>query len=429
MSPDNSTSQFLTKETETIDQHFSDFEIFPNQGPNQLIRAKRYGRWWMLKGLKEECRNKEPFVSMLRKEFEIMVGMQSPYIVSTVGFEEVEGYGRCIVMEWIDGITLNEWLKQGHTGKEKLSIARQIIEALTYIHHRQTAHRDLKPSNIMVTHIGQHVKLIDFGLSDEDSYTFMKLPAGTEGYMAPEVRKASSVIDYQLADIYSFGKILSNMDMGRMFSHITRRCLSTVKKRYQHIEDVGKAMHKLASSPMRIIYSLLIVAGIGILSAAAVIWNNYNVREATSRLATSRHTATMKKATDSLYSAINTLKEQNQQISQSRDSLSNRLAEIEKQNTQQEKEEQEIQTAIREGQKIIDRMAQPINKKMASTNMSDNTSRRQFTENANTTALVIYKKLNSYVSDLPLDYKKKKQINDNLLNYIYYKYTSVWPSR
>ena len=60
------------------------------------------------------------------------------------------------------------------------------MDALEYIHGKQTAHRDLKPSNIMITRNGQHVKLIDFGLSDTDDYAVYKQPAGTEGYISPE---------------------------------------------------------------------------------------------------------------------------------------------------------------------------------------------------------------------------------------------------
>ena len=55
-----------------------------------------------------------------------------------------------------------------------------------YIHAKQIVHRDLKPSNIMITHNGNHVKLIDFGLSDNDDFALLKQPAGTPGYISPE---------------------------------------------------------------------------------------------------------------------------------------------------------------------------------------------------------------------------------------------------
>ena len=61
------------------------------------------GRWWVLKSLEEKVRNTEPFVSMLRKEFDIMASLQDPNIVNVVSIEEVDKLGLSIVMEWIDG--------------------------------------------------------------------------------------------------------------------------------------------------------------------------------------------------------------------------------------------------------------------------------------------------------------------------------------
>lgn len=71
-------------------------------------------------------------------------------------------------------------------------------------------HRDLKPSNIMITHNGQNVKLIDFGLSDSDSFCVLKSPAGTSGYIAPEQMLPGAKAEPR-ADIYSLGMVLGDM--------------------------------------------------------------------------------------------------------------------------------------------------------------------------------------------------------------------------
>ena len=68
----------------------------------QLVKGKRYGRWWMLKTLKPDLKADAAFQMMLRKEFEMMVSLQHPNIVYTTGWEQVDGLGECIVMEWID---------------------------------------------------------------------------------------------------------------------------------------------------------------------------------------------------------------------------------------------------------------------------------------------------------------------------------------
>jgi serine/threonine protein kinase len=159
----------------------------------------------MLKGLKESYRNDAVYQVLLQKEYEITSQLQYPMVVSVFSVEEVEGFGPCIVMEWIEGLTLKEWLAQGnHSRKQRRHVADMLLEALAYVQSRQTQHRDLKPSNIMLTHDGQHLKLIDFGLSDTDSHTILKAPAGTEGYMAPD----------EPSDIYSLGRILRELRLG-----------------------------------------------------------------------------------------------------------------------------------------------------------------------------------------------------------------------
>ncbi len=203
-------------------------------GFNILVKAKRSGRWWVLKGLKAEFRKSETHRQLLRKEYGILSGMQHPGVVMTAGMEEVEGFGEVIVMEWVDGVTLKEWLRGEYGGKvcertgegrslaERLRVAFQIMDAVEYVHSQQAAHRDLKPSNIMVTRNGANIKLIDFGLADTDDYAVYKQPAGTAGYMSPE-QMASRVCDIR-NDIYSLGCVLEDMNLGWRYAGIIRRC-------------------------------------------------------------------------------------------------------------------------------------------------------------------------------------------------------------
>ncbi len=197
-------------------------------GFNVIVKAKRAGRWWVLKGLKEEFRGSENHRQLLRKEYEILSRMQHPGVVMAVGMEEVEGWGLCIVMEWVDGVTLKEWLRGDGEGNpvrdlaELLRVAFQIMDALEYVHSQQVAHRDLKPSNIMVTRNGANIKLIDFGLSDTDDYAVYKQPAGTVGYMSPE-QERSRICDIR-NDIYSLGCVLEDMNLGWRYAGIIRRC-------------------------------------------------------------------------------------------------------------------------------------------------------------------------------------------------------------
>ena len=189
----------------------------------------------MLKGLKEEYRQDAVYQVLLQKEYEITSQLQHPMVVSVFSLEEVDGLGLCIIMEWIDGITLNEWLAKGkHTGKQHRHVADMLLEALAYVHSRQTQHRDLKPSNVMLTHEGQHLKLIDFGLSDTDNYAILKAPAGTEGYMAPEGP----------SDIYSLGCILRELRMGWLSRMVVRKCCAPLPYRYTDIATIKRNLQR-----------------------------------------------------------------------------------------------------------------------------------------------------------------------------------------
>ena len=238
------TSYFIKEEECIHDAHFSEFSVIASSGYSQLTRAKRHGRWWMLKGLKEEYRQDAIYQVLLQKEYEITSQLQHPMVVSVFSMEEIEELGLCIVMEWIEGLTLKEWLAQGkHSRKERCHVADMLLEALAYVHSRQTQHRDLKPSNIMLTHDGANLKLIDFGLSDTDSHTILKAPAGTEGYMAPEGP----------SDIYSLGCILRELRIGWLSLWIVRKCCAPIRHRYTDIATIQRDLHRSWLLPQRIL--------------------------------------------------------------------------------------------------------------------------------------------------------------------------------
>ncbi|MGM9743010.1 MAG: serine/threonine-protein kinase [Candidatus Cryptobacteroides sp.] len=89
------------------------------------------------------------------------------------------------------------------------------------MHRRQIVHRDLKPSNIMLTTNGMHAKVVDFGLSDSDSFAFMKIPAGTRLYASPELM-AGERVDAR-SDLWSLGVILR--EFGSRYARISAKCM------------------------------------------------------------------------------------------------------------------------------------------------------------------------------------------------------------
>lgn len=214
-------------------EQFSDFTPIPCKGFNLLCKAKRYGRWWVLKGLKEQYRQDENYKNLLHKEFDILISLQHPNIVSAYSMEEIPEMGTCIVMEWIDGITLEHWSGRKPEGE---GIFLQLLDAVHYIHAKQIVHRDLKPSNIMITHNGNHVKLIDFGLSDTDDFAILKQPAGTQGYISPE-QIVSQQADIR-NDIFSIGCILEKILPGKPYTAIIKRCKVPIAQRYANVDEL-----------------------------------------------------------------------------------------------------------------------------------------------------------------------------------------------
>ena len=205
---EQSSGRILPSEptTYSIGSTFSDLEEMPAGGYNRLLRGVRYGKYFVLKGLKSEHADDETFRSMLRKEFEIMVQLDHPNIVRVYSLEEVAGVGLCIVMEYVDGRPLDQWLATKPSKAARRRVARQLLEAMSHWHQMQVVHRDLKPSNVLITRNGNNVRVIDFGLSDTDQYAILKEPAYTLSYASPE-QIDGGPLDGR-SDIYSFGRLL-----------------------------------------------------------------------------------------------------------------------------------------------------------------------------------------------------------------------------
>ena len=135
---------------------------------NEIYTAMRYGRRYVLKKLAGDYARLTNYEMQQEQEFRNSIQLVHPNIAATYAFEEIEGVGRCIVMEWIDGVTLGEWLQTKPSKAVCERVFMQIVDALEYIHRLQLVHHDVKGDNILVTHNGQNAKLIDFGLSQTD---------------------------------------------------------------------------------------------------------------------------------------------------------------------------------------------------------------------------------------------------------------------
>lgn len=217
-----------------------DLELFRDspEGFTMLYRCQRSGRFFIYKSLKPGYRGIQTYEDLLRKDFEIGFSLQHPHICQYFAFVNHPDIGNCIVMELIDGEDLGQFLA-GH--RERLSavtdrILTEICDALSYLHRKQVIHRDLKPENIMVTFNGLHPKLIDFGLSDADSFAMLKVAAGTQYYASPELLAGDNVDSR--TDIWSLGIIMQ--EFGRRYRRVSAKCLKrNPADRYPNADSVA----------------------------------------------------------------------------------------------------------------------------------------------------------------------------------------------
>lgn len=240
-------------------------------GVYAIYTANRYGRKYFIKSLAEKYKNLQEWQRLLFKEFELGIQIDYPAIARTISWEELPEIGEAIVMEYVSGLELRDWLKsdKAHSKKERLNIVKQIADALKYIHSINISHRDLKPDNILVTHKGNNVKIIDFGLGDGDDFIVYKQAAGTEVYGAPEQMKGKENEATTGADIYSLGKIMQIMLPGLRYRRLIRRCLRTDATARPSAAEVVKSLN----SPHHVKY---VAAGLllgTLLTAASLFYN------------------------------------------------------------------------------------------------------------------------------------------------------------
>lgn len=260
-----SSSGFVPSPTEKMSAQFSEYAELPCRGYNLIFKAKRFGKWHILKGLKPEFRQQTLYQEFLRKEFELGVMLNHPNIVSVISFEQDERLGQCIVMEYVDGIQLSEFLETKPSKKLQAKVLDELLSAMSYYHSLQVVHRDLKPSNILVTRNGNNVKIIDFGLSDADSYVVLKQPAGSLRYAAPEQLQPGMQVDCR-ADIYALGKILEYHFPYR-YRWLAKKCAkANPEKRPDNAANVQTMLHRHALLQRWWWVALLIVvATVGVL--------------------------------------------------------------------------------------------------------------------------------------------------------------------
>jgi hypothetical protein len=159
----------------------------------------------------DECR-------ALSREATSTSRLHHPNVV-TVFDAALEGPQPCIIMQYVDGISLRAWLNQtggnpaDRRGELPTSIVRQTALALREAHASGLVHRDVKPENILLSRRGDgfHVRLVDFGIARSANAADVRI-SGTAGYVSPE--QLSGTPADPRADIFALGVVLYELVYG-----------------------------------------------------------------------------------------------------------------------------------------------------------------------------------------------------------------------
>lgn len=181
-------------------------------------------------------------LEMLKREYDLSLRLQHPFIASATAWEEDSPVGPAIAMEYIRGRSLSAFLQEKPSLQARRRVFGQLLEAVGAMHRQSIIHNDIKPDNILITEADNDVKLIDFGFADGDAHALEKGLGGTRQYASPELL-AHRETDAR-SDIYSIGRLMRDIFPGR-YGRIARRCLrSNPVRRYPSVGALEKAWRR-----------------------------------------------------------------------------------------------------------------------------------------------------------------------------------------
>jgi serine/threonine protein kinase len=224
-------------------------EALRSGGMSECFRVKFSGRQLFMKRLRKELRDMPVYEASLRKEFEVGFALDHKGLPRYVAYGR-DNIGSYLLMDWIRGVTLDVFVNSRGSAFRNESFAERILfellDATEYLHSNSILHLDLKPANIMITTVGQTVKIVDLGCAFSDTYC--DTPGGTPEYQAPEMDRSHAT-----SDIYSIGRIMQfvNDKTNAYCSRAYRKIIACAtaanpSERYQSVAQMRAAIDAIA---------------------------------------------------------------------------------------------------------------------------------------------------------------------------------------
>lgn len=183
-----------------------------------LVEDKNLNKQWCLKEIiKSEAGKDEIEYRSIIREANIMKRLSHASIPRITTIEE-DGDSIFIVMDYVDGLSVKEWLIRKGSVEQKTAVSwiKQVCGVMIYLHNREQPifYRDMKPDNIMIQSDG-NIRVIDFGISEvmTEKNKVIKEALGTRGFAAPEQKKKGLPYDLR-SDIFGIGRTLYYMLTG-----------------------------------------------------------------------------------------------------------------------------------------------------------------------------------------------------------------------
>ena len=252
---ESDSALYVTSEC-AANSSYTDSVLIRETSTSRLYRVSREGKHFMFKTARD---NSEILTSLIRREYELSMTLNNPYIAYVFTYDSIPGIGEGIVMEYVDGCSLADFLKGNPDLALRRRVLLQLFEAVAYIHRKGIIHNDLKPENIMVTRSDNNVKIIDFGLSDDDAHYLLKTLGCTLEYASPELLRRET-LDVR-SDIYSLGLLMKDILGNRNAFISSKASRQSPDRRYGNVDALIRAYSR-RHLPALVILSIFILTAI-----------------------------------------------------------------------------------------------------------------------------------------------------------------------